>query len=406
MAGCEEIPRSSGMNAGRIWLANQLLRDRVGHHFGYNLAIADAAQRAGIHPQLVAHRDFREPVPAGVPVHRLFRTDFRANPPALAAGNQRLLRWLEIWCDRRFAGDLGRLPATGRGDMVFAQMLAPRHFIRWISWQRTRPEAPALFLHLGYRPERFAEAGVRRALESGPGGMPGRTVLVTDSEKLCTAFGRVLDREVHYLPHIVSHEIPVNSREDPGTAPLNVFVPGNARREKGFMEMVEAAQAIASSENGRFFRFTIQCHSPDIPCARFLGGLDAESSPIEWINRPLDDAEYLARLAQADIVLLPYHLDCYAARTSGIFTEARVAGVPVLTTRGSWAGDRVAREGGGWLAPERDVRELAAAILDARRTHGTAKREALSLAGAAGREFNRDNFMEKLLSLARGGGLS
>lgn len=385
------------MKAGRICLANQLLRDRIGHHFGYNLAIADAAKRSGMRPELIAHREFRESVPDGVAVHRIFRTDFRANPPALVAGHQRLLRWLEIWCDRRFEEDLRRFPGTCSDDMVFAQMLAPRHFIRWISWQRIRPSV--LFLHLGYRPERFAAAEVRRALHSVPEGERHRIILVTDSEKLCTAFGNVLDEEVHYLPHILSHTIPVNDRRNPGTGPLNVLVPGNARREKGFLEVVEAARVLVSRGDADDFRFTIQCHSPDIPCERFLEGAPPESPAIEWINRPLGDDEYLCRMAQADLILLPYHLDCYAARTSGIFAEARVAGIPVVTTRGSWAGDRVAREGGGWLTPERDARGLASILEVARRTFRDVKAESLSLVGAAKGEFDRDNFLERLRAL-------
>jgi glycosyltransferase involved in cell wall biosynthesis len=388
------------MSVVRIWLANQLLRDRVGHHYGYNLAIADAACRRGLRPELVAHRGFREAVPDGVSVCRLFRTDFRANPPAWAAGSPRLLQWLEAWCDRRFAGDLARIPGTGSNEVVFAQMIAPRHFVRWISWLAARANAPTLFLHLGYRPERFSGTGVRHALDSVPAGK--RLLLVTDSEKLSLEFGKALNRTVHYLPHILSHDIPVNTRGTSNSGPLNVFVPGNARREKGFLETVAAARAVVSSAEGSNFRFTIQCHSPDLVCSRHFAGAQAADPGIEWIDRPLEDGEYLQRLGEADIILLPYHLDCYAARTSGIFTEARVAGVPVLTTRGSWAGDRVAREGGGWLTPERDARELASVLVAARGAFRKAKTEALAIAGNAREEFNRDNFMEKLLAMVPG----
>lgn len=389
------------MSVDRIWLANQLLRDKVGHHYGYNLAIADAAKSLGIGPELVVHRGFQESVPDGVSVRPLFRTDIRANPPVWSAGSARLLQWLEIWCDRRFAGDLDRFPHTGSNDVVLAQMIAPRHFLRWISWLGATNAAPTLFLHLGYRPERFSGAAVRKALESVP--KRKRLFLVTDSEKLSLDFGKVLDRTVHYLPHIVSHDIPINTRGNPGSGRLNVFVPGNARREKGFLETVEAARAIASSEEGKNFRFTIQCHSPDLVCERHFT-MPATADPvIEWIDRPLEDGEYLRRLNEADIILLPYHLDCYAARTSGIFTEARVAGIPALTTRGSWAGDRVAREGGGWLAPERDARELVSVLSSVRDTFSKIKEESLSIAVSAREEFDRGNFMNKLLALVPGG---
>lgn len=390
------------MSVARLWLANQLLRDRGGHHYGYNLAIADAARGAGMRPELVVHRDFREAVPEDAGLHRLFRTDFRANPPAWIAGRARLLRWLDAWCARRFAGDLARFPATAAADVVFAQMLAPRHFLRWLFWLGQRPDAPTLFLHLGYRAERFSGETIRQALDSIPSGK--RPILVSDSEKLCTAFGDVLDAPVHYLPHILSYDVPLNTRA--GRGPLNVFVPGNARREKGFLETVGAARAVLASAEAARFRFTIQCHNPDLACAGRVADWQEAVPGIDWIDRPLDDAEYLERLAGADIVLLPYHLDCYAARTSGIFTEARAAGIPVLTTRGSWAGDRVEREGGGWLAPEREAQELAAVLASARASWTKVKAEAVSIAPVAKAEFERGNFMRELQALARGGNAS
>ena len=379
-------------------MSDQLLRGAVGHHLGYNLAIADAAVRSGLQPELVAHREFIEPVRNDVPVHRLFRTDFRANPPAWVAADHRMLRWLEIWCDKRFAGDLARFPQTGGEDVVFAQMVAPRHFIRWIAWLHARPNAPLLFLHLGYRPERFSGPDVRRALGTAAA-YRHKIIFVTDSEKLCTAFAEVLDEKVHYLPHIISYNIPVNTRTYSGGRPLNVFVPGNARREKGFLDVVEAIRIIASSGQASKFRFVVQSHNPDIPCARFLDRHRSDVGRIEWIDRPLGDGEYLQKLAEADLVLLPYHLDCYAMRTSGIFAEARVAGIPVVTTRGSWAGDRIAREGGGWLAPERDAQGLASVLITAADNFEKIKGDAMAIAGTSREEFHRDQFMKKLLAL-------
>lgn len=383
----------------KLFLSDQLLRDGVGHHLGYNLAIADAALRSGLQPELVTHREFVEPVTNGVRVQKLFRTDYRANPPVWAAADHRILRWLELWCDKRFAGDLARFPQTGGEDVVFAQMVAPRHFIRWISWLQTRENSPLLFLHLGYRPERFSTPEVRQALGRVSSGCRRKIIFVTDSEKLCPAFEHALEEKVHYLPHIISYKIPVNTRTRSGAKALNVFVPGNARREKGFLDVMEASRAIASTEQSSKFRFVVQCHSPDIPCSRFLNSRETDDGSVEWIDRPLGVGEYLQKLAEADIVLLPYHLDCYAMRTSGIFAEARVAGVPVVTTRGSWAGDRVAREGGGWLAPERDAQGLASALIGAADNFEKVKGDALAIAGTSREEFDRDHFMQRLLAL-------
>lgn len=389
------------MSAVRIWLANQLLRDGVGHHLGYNLAIADAAYRSGVEPRLVVHREFHETVPREIVVHRLFRTDHRADPPAWAASNHRLLGLLERWSERCFALDLSRFPQVGSGDIVFAQMLAPRHLARWMRWFRGQKDAPVLVLHLGYRPERFSGEAIRSLLGAIPSARRTRLFFVTDSEKLCTAFEERLAQAVHYLPHVISYSIDTVVRNIPSGGSLNVFVPGNARREKGFLESVEAARLLSSSDRAGGFRFTIQCHQPDLVCTRFLAS-HGRASCAEWIDRPLTNDAYVRQLAETDIVMLPYHLDCYAARTSGVFAEARVAGIPVLTTRGTWAGDRISREGGGWLAPERNAQTLASTLQAARSTFSEAKSEALSIAGSAREEFHRDNFMAKLTTLASG----
>lgn len=379
----------------RLFLADHLLRDVVGHHLGYNLALADGAGRAGIEPILVTHRAFDASLASGVPCHRIFRTDFRADPPAWIARNHRLLGALETWCDRQFGSDLQRFPEVGETDAVFAQMIAPRHFLQWLRWMADLPAPPVLFLHLGYRPERFDSEEIRKALGALPARIRKRVVLVTDSEKLVGAFERNLGCRVLHLPHILSYTLPKQSLRQP-TRPFRIYAPGNARREKGFAEVVFAVQQIRASARSGDFRFVIQCHHPDPACAEILRGNLPQGDGIEWIGKPLEDADYVGRLLESDVVLLPYHLDLYAMRTSGIFCEARIAGKPVIASRGSWAGDRVTREGGGWLVEERNAQDLVRAILEIPPGIPTMAEESRVLAVSAGAEFHRDGFMTGL----------
>ena len=72
------------------------------------------------------------------------------------------------------------------------------------------------------------------------------------------------------------------------------------------------------------------------------------------VARPLDDESYLRLLRDSDVLLLPYHLEKYRDRTSGVFCEAMTAGKPVITTEGSFPGLEVQREGTGWLARDDD----------------------------------------------------
>ncbi|MEI6321633.1 MAG: glycosyltransferase [bacterium] len=382
----------------RLYLCDHLLRDVIGHHLGYNLAIADAASMSQFDPVLVTHRDFDTSLAGDWKTSRLFHTDHRANPPSWVARHHQLLWLLEKWSDWRFGMDLKRFSGVQPNDLVFAQMVAPRHFLQWLAWMRSLAAPPALFIHLGYRPGRFASAEITHALKGLPDSHSQRIRFVTDSEKLVEPFSRVIGRSVHYLPHIISYDIPLFDKAE-NSETVTIFVPGNARREKGFVEVVRAAEKISSSSVGKAIRFVIQCHEPDLVCAELLRSGLPDIHGVEWIDRPLSNEEYLQRLTESDLILLPYHLDCYEMRTSGVFTEARVAGKPVISTNRSWAGDRIAREGGGWLVEERDVDALVEVLLMAQSQFARKRAEAIAIAARAREEFHRDAFLRELLQL-------
>ncbi len=387
---------SNPAGPARLFLADHLLRDVVGHHLGYNLALADAASRAGIAPCLVTHRAFDTSLAEGVTCRRLFHTDFRAQPPAWIARNHRLLSLLERWCDGQFGWDLRNFSGVGASDAVFAQMLAPRHFLQWLRWMSGQAVPPTLFMHLGYRPGRFGTPEIAAAPGRLPQGVMERIVFVTDSEKLVGPFEKILGREVHYLPHIISYEFPEPEPRTEGK-PFVIFAPGNARREKGFAETMAAIRVISGSDSRDGFRFMVQCHDPDRVCAEVLR--DGMPAGVEQIARPLADSEYVERLSRSDVVVLPYHLDLYEQRTSGIFCEARVAGKPVIATENSWAGDRVRREGGGWLVREKDEASLVACLKALPETLEQKASEARNLRHQALREFHRDGFLKALVEL-------
>ncbi len=127
--------------------------------------------------------------------------------------------------------------------------------------------------------------------------------------------------------------------------PLVVFVPGNPRREKGFAEVVAAIEILRSSGSSAAFHFVVQR-----PRAR--SGVRGYYSTRPAIRRR-DRVDRLSAIRQgihrqarcSDMVILPYHLDCYELRTSGFFAR-RALRETGHRPRNSWAGDRIAREGG------------------------------------------------------------
>jgi glycosyltransferase involved in cell wall biosynthesis len=382
----------------KIYLCDHLLRGRRGHHLGYNLALVDAARRVGCSVELITHREFDLSLSQGCPAKGIFHTDYRFDPPRWLSRNQRFLGGLTAWSTFRFARDLKRFPAPRSSDAIFAQMIAPRHFLGWLHWFESQKDSPVLFLHLGYAPEKFTTPEIAGALHRLSPKLQRRLFLVTDSEKMVPAFEGILKIKVHHLPHLISYDIPAPASRQESDA-LVVFAPGNARREKGFCEVFRVVDSLIKSGTAPGLRFVLQCHDPDAVCAGLLKNGPPALPGVEWIPVGLSDDEYSNRLSKADVILLPYHLDQYSKRTSGIFCEARVAGKPVITTRGSWAGDRVMSEGGGWLIDEKNDASLINVLRSLSSDFVLRSSEACALSDSAFSEFHRDSFMKGLLDL-------
>ena len=143
-----------------LWLADHLLVNERGHHVSYNGFIADSARRAGLKVQILCARECSVAVPGGIPMHRIFRKDWRNDPSPRLSRSRLALDILDVLAKRRFQSDLFKgIPPTnvGRDDIVFAEMLAPRNLVGWLRWLRSfgKGREPTLALHLGYAAERF-----------------------------------------------------------------------------------------------------------------------------------------------------------------------------------------------------------------------------------------------------------
>lgn len=127
--------------------------------------------------------------------------------------------------------------------------------------------------------------------------------------------------------------------EDPATAaaaigtpsrPLAVAFLGEARLEKGFLDLPALATALSQMPRvARRVRLDIHVAPPH------LGFLPEHAAAIAALRRfpfvalhhqPLDDADYRRFMAAAAVVLLPYDPEQYSGRGSGIVTEAIACG--------------------------------------------------------------------------------
>jgi glycosyltransferase involved in cell wall biosynthesis len=389
-----------------LWLADHLLVSERGHHVSYNGFIADAARRAEMDVRILCARECVAEVPGGFAMRRIFRKDVRNTPSRLLSRSRWALDALERLARRRFHADLakGITPdIVTSDDIIFAEMLAPRNLAGWLRWLRDFPKEclPNLVLHLGYASERFgADKEIPSLLESlEQSGKFSRAHFATDSDILKEKYTTIFQRPVAHLPLVISRRA-AECYKPPGT-PVHFVCLGNAREEKGFPEILTAIDTLTSNGGLPNARFTLQSSDPDAHSAVALAGFrSARAAGISLITKPLDNASYLRLLKDADVLLLPYHVDRYRDRTSGVFCEAITSGKPTIVNEGSFLGLEVRRQGIGWLARDRDAASLAEAMRRAAREVNAVASRCAKLIPHYQPMFHPDTFVSQLLALA------
>jgi glycosyltransferase involved in cell wall biosynthesis len=389
-----------------LWLADHLLVSERGHHVSYNGFIADAAWRVGMGVHILCARECVAEVPGGFAMRGIFRKDMRNTPSPLLSRSRFALDALERLARRRFQADLakGITPDIIKSeDIIFAEMLAPRNLAGWLRWLRDFPKEPLpnLVLHLGYASERFgADKEILSLLKSlERSGKFSRAHFATDSDILQQKYTAIFQRPVAHLPLVISRR--ASACYKPPGRPVHFVCLGNAREEKGFTEILTAIETLSSNGGLPNARFTLQSSDPDARSAAALASFRSAQVPgISFITKPLDDESYLHLLKDADVLLLPYHVDRYQDRTSGVFCEAMTSGKPTIVNEGSFLGLEVRRQGIGWLARDRDPASLAETIRRAVHELDTVAARCAKLMPDYTLMFHPDTFVSQLLALA------
>jgi hypothetical protein len=164
-----------------------------------------------------------------------------------------------------------------------------------------------------------------------------RVQYATDTEEL-TSLHNLLGLaafETFPIPHIVTD----TPKRDPGRIEISYL--GDARTEKGFLQLPRVAEAIAASPHADKVRLFVQCNfnipggEPSVPDA--LQTLRASYRGLVTLqDAPLAREEYAAQISRSDIMLLLYDRNLYRHRSSGIVIEALSAGAAPVVPSGSW----------------------------------------------------------------------
>ncbi len=361
---------SNGGDRALLCIVDPSLKNFVGHHFEYDAAVASGATRAGYEVVCLAHRDVETSVSDVLSVRPTFTYDIWEARQAYAEKSA------EVACkqaNRSFLADLNSAVADLAIDertIVFGHMITAAQLAGWAAFaRRARARKPTLVLLCRYELAHYRGEGAARAFRElerlRRAGV--RIRLASDSERLARHFARLttLPVEVFPIPHTQGHGPAAAAAPPPqvGKRPLVVSMLGNARDEKGWIELIAAIEILAAQGRAQDFRFVVQANNPDAACRRALDRLSPDvAGCIELKTQALDPQAYAALLDSSDVVVLPYWRSIYEARTSGVLVEALSAGKPVICTEATWLSDQLTH-GQGCQVKDRNPADLARQLL-------------------------------------------
>lgn len=164
--------------------------------------------------------------------------------------------------------------------------------------------------------------------------------LYTDTDALSAEYDEFAGEKLFgTLP--IPHVRPPSGQR-PTNGPLVVSYLGDARPEKGFQHLSRIAEAVRISllETGRI-RFRVQANfntvdgEPDCVVSRKL--LERHpSSQVELMTEAQSEEDHFRNIAESGLVLIPYDVNSYAERSSGIFAECAAMEVPSVVPSGTW----------------------------------------------------------------------
>ncbi|WP_089729184.1 hypothetical protein [Candidatus Thiosymbion oneisti] len=124
--------------------------------------------------------------------------------------------------------------------------------------------------------------------------------------------------------------------------PINVSYIGDARDEKGYPllpRLVADLRAAGFTEESIHYTFQSNFNVPGGEPGSQVAKAVLAAEPnglVDLLDGPFESREYTNLVNQADILLMPYDAGNYYARSSGIFAEAIVTGIPFVAADKSW----------------------------------------------------------------------
>lgn len=276
-------------------------------------------------------------------------------------------------CDQVLAASVAQLlrrnPLKPAPQILMWLLYGPHHLLA--------PEDPAAETFRGESRQAFTAL-----LEAA--GERQRITAYCETDAMAAFYRKLLSVDMNVGPGAgISIPAAVSAAPTHGRRP-NVTMLGFANHSKGYRLLPEAIEKLLRQDNGSTFTIHGIVAGSDAEDEAWVFDRLAGLGPRVVTRRDvLSDEEYLGLLSHADLLLLPYDPDVYRSRGSGIVTEARRLGIPIVAPA-QCAFARPAFDGGWGVAfSNYHADGLASAIGEALGRLAVLKAHASGAAGAA-----------------------
>lgn len=185
-------------------------------------------------------------------------------------------------------------------------------------------------------------------------------VCVHEDPQLAEKFSAITGLKCGVLPF----PLPLRGVEEKTqkSGPLVVTILGSPRLEKGIDLVADLLPLMEPELKADEVRFVIQAQvtgDPSIePTLAKLTDLANRLPNIILLIKPLDESEYSNKLKEADILLLPYRLEAYGLRNSGVVMEGVATGKVLILTAGTLIAEHAKSGAAHHLSADGDVDSL------------------------------------------------
>lgn len=400
----------------RLLIVEEALKNRRGHWYEYNLAIATEARRQGIEVTVLAHRDIEEDL----------RVELQATPFFPVTSWDQVYNHPSPW--RRYLGILrhnfrvARLvqhhfASHARYDVVLVPTVVLYHWLawRWLAFRGSGRHFRKLVLTTRNNAGEYipatrgyqfnASAKVLRLIVNSFRALVQKGVveLASDSLRLASQYGDLCGVPFTTYPHPrPSAHLPVGGQTRNFRRPLVFSALGPPRYEKGSDLILEAIRLVRQRRPDLRLSFILQwtgkvhdTFGTEIaPCA------ELEADPqVTFIRRDLTSAEYQQQIENSDVLLVPYRRAQYFARLSGVAIEAFQSGVPCICVSDTWIADCMEVIGAGLAITEETGVALADAMISLAERHAKFRQLAEQRIPLARRTHSPVTFMDHLLAI-------